>query len=165
MIFELRREVGNVLSESIVEYFSTVIAHLKSKEHHDLFNKEAPLIKLDQLASIIAGLRILADHELRSNLTQDDVRINPNSSRQLFNLLDSITKNGKGVPKLTLDVFKSLAEVFPRRFTEEKERLKALKSKNESERNKAISDLERLADKVGMMFNKVRSIAHGDIEQ
>jgi hypothetical protein len=158
MIFELRREVGNVLSESIVEYLATVLGHLKSKEQHDLFNTENPLIKVDQLASVIAGLKVLSDHEIRSTLTVDDVRINPNSSIQMFNLLNSVPKNGKGTPKLTIDVFKALAKIAPRHFAEERVRMKALKSKNESERTKAIAELEK-------MFNKVRSIAHGEDEE
>lgn len=157
-------EANKVLSESVVEYLSTVLGHLKTKEYQDLFNADAPLVKIDNLAMIIAGLKVLSDHEIRSTLTVDDVRINPNSSMQVYNILNSVPKDGKGTPKLTIDVFKALSKVSPKHYAEERVKLKALKSKKDAERQKAIADLEKVAEKVTKMFAKIQAIAHGDDE-
>lgn len=162
MLVELRNGVREVLSESIVEYFSTVLANLKSKDSSALFNQDAPLVKIDQLASLVAGLKVLSDFEQRQNLTKDEIRINPNNSMQLFNLLNSIPKNGKGTPKLTLDVFNALAKVAPKTFKSELERLKGLKK--DSTRKQLTAELDKFSEKVSVMFKKVKAIAHGDEE-
>ena len=148
------------LSESVVDYLSTAVANLKTKPTAALFDKETPLVNIKQLAGIIAGVRLLSDHEVRSTLSREDIHINPNSSHKLYDLLDSITKNGKGIPKLTLDVFTALREVSPKTFDAELEKLKGLKS--EKERQHLVTELEKVTSRVKEMFQKVKAISDGD---
>lgn len=153
---------NQVICESVTEYLATVIAYLKSKKYEDLFNAESSLIDIDQLASIVASLKVLSDIEHRSILTKDDIHINPNSSHQLYDFMDSIPKNGRGTPHLTLKVIKALKDVAPKTFNLEKQKLKGLKTKNDAERGKLTTELEKFASNVSQMFNKVRSISHGE---
>jgi len=161
-LIKIREANDEVLCESVTEYLATVIAYLKSKKHEDLFNTEKPLIKVDHLASIVAGLRVLSDIEHRSILTKDDIHINPNNSHNLYDFMDSFPKNGKGTPALTLKVLKALKEVSPKTFASELQKFKGLKTKNDAERGKLTTELEKFAANVGTMFNKVRSIHNGD---
>jgi len=165
MLFELRRSVDEVLSESIIEYLSMINAQLKSKKREELFSGDKPLINLDQLASIVAGVKVLGNKTYRQAMTKDDIGINPNSSHQLLDLLDSIPKDGKGVPKLTDQVFYALKHVAPGVFKTEAEKLKLLSTKDDGARNRAISDFSAFVTKVSQLFNKVKTISSGDETQ
>jgi hypothetical protein len=76
--------------------------------------------------------------------------------------MDSIPKNGRGTPHLTLKVIKALKAAAPKIFNDERQRYKGLKTKNDAERGKLTTELEKFASNVSQMFNKVRSISHGE---
>ena len=99
MLFELRRAVADVLSESIVEYLSMITAMLKNGKPEELFAKDNPKVDIEQLAAMITGLKVLSNPDYRKAITDEDIGFNPSSAKDFFHLLDSIPKDGKNVPK------------------------------------------------------------------
>lgn len=156
LIFEVRQSLVVLLSESISDYMSTVLAKLKAKKPEELFDGDKPEISLDRLASLVAGLKVLGTSSYRQAMTKDDLGIDPNNVKDFAKLLDSIPRDGKNIPQLTVAVFTALKVIAPKIFKTEREAMDKLKSDQASERTAKIADLQKFSDQVNKIFKSVR---------
>ena len=145
-LFEIRAQVGTLLSESISDYLATTLAQLKNDKQVDL----------DKLAEILSGLKILGKADYRESLTKDDLGINPNSFKELFQLLNSITKDVKDMPKMTAEVFTSLKSIAPSIFKKTRAELEILEKGTKSAKQQQIQQMQAFATKVNQMFYKLK---------
>lgn len=145
-LFELREQIGLLLSESISDYLSSVIASLKNDEQVDL----------DQVAEIISGLRIIGDPDHRESMTKDDIGINPNNFKELFNTLNSVTRDRKNMPKMTGEVFTALKSISPSMFKKTKAELDVLETGTRAEKAQQIQKLKDFASDVNHLFYKLK---------
>lgn len=157
-IAELRVRVKDKLSESINDYMAVTIAQLKNKKPEELFKGSNPMINLENLASIIAGLKVISNREYRGAMTAKDIGINPNSAKELYKLLDDVAKDGKN-PKDVEDVFRALKTMAPTMYKKEVEALEDLKSEDDAKRKEAITSLVTFATKIGQTFGKIKAAA------
>jgi len=160
MIFDLRVQVGAVLGESVADYLSTAVAVLRAKKPEEIFG-DSPKIDLEQMAKIITGLKVLSNKEYRDSITKDDVGLNVQSAKEVFDMLNNVPKDGKNVPKTTDDIFTALKGLVPSLYKKELEKLEQLKDGDESDRKKEIDDLAALTTKVGQMFQSIKSKSQG----
>lgn len=161
MLFELRRAVADVLSESIVEYLSMITAMLKNGKPEELFAKDNPKVDIEQLAAMITGLKVLSNPDYRKAITDEDIGFNPSSAKDFFHLLDSIPKDGKNVPKLTAKAFDALKALAPSLYQKEVDAAEELKDGDDDQRKAGIKRLDTLSTKVGQMFQLLKTKAHG----
>lgn len=151
LIFEIRKLTQAMLAEAITDYLSTAIAKLKAKKNSSLDQSE---VDLDQLASIMAGMKVLGTKEYRQAMTKDDLGIDPNNAEDLYKVLSSIPKDGKNIPKLTHEVFSALKELAPKVFKTEREALNGLGSED---RDQTIAKISTFASKVNQAFSKTKT--------
>ena len=156
MLFELRAQIGELLAESISDYLSLVVARLKSKTKEELFLPGAYKLDLDQLAEVIAGLKILSNAEHRETMTKDDIGINPNSYKDLYTLLKSVPRDGKNLPRLTGDVFTALKGIAPSIFKKTRQELEILETGSTGERKNLIDKISKFSTEINQMFYKVK---------
>lgn len=145
-LFELREQVGILLSESISDYLALTLALLKNGHPVDL----------DQLAQFMSGLKVIGDPEHRNSMTKDDIGINPNNVKELFNILNTITKDGKNVPRTTADVFVALKSITPSLFKKVRSELEVLEKGTKSEKEQQIRKIQAFATKVNQLFYKIK---------
>jgi hypothetical protein len=150
-LYELREQIGNLLAESISDYFALTAAKLRNDKEVDL----------DQLAGFISGLKVIGDPDHRASMTKADIGINPNNVKELFNTLNSITKDGKGMPSLTADVFIALKTITPSLFKKTRAELEVLESGTKAQKSQAINDIQAFASKVNQLFYKLK---HGAVQ-
>jgi hypothetical protein len=159
MLFEIRHSIANILSESINEYLSQIVALLKNSKQEELFDKENPKIDLEQLASMITGLKVLSNPDYRKAMTDEDIGFNPSSAKDFFHMLDSIPKDGKNIPKLTDRAFVALKSLAPSLYQKEYDAAQELKDGDEEQVKAGIKRLDTLSNKVSQMFNLLKSKA------
>ena len=145
-LFELREQVGLLLSESISDYLALTLALLKNGHPVDL----------DQLAQFMSGLKVIGDPEHRSSMTKDDIGFNPNNFKELFNILNTITKNGKDVPRTTADVFVALKSITPSLFKKVRAELEVFEKGTKSEKEQQIRKIQAFSTKVNQLFYKIK---------
>lgn len=145
-LFELREQIGILLAESISDYLSRTIAMLKNDKQVDL----------DQLAEFISGLTAIGDDENRISMTKADIGINPNDFKELFNTLNSVTKDGKNMPRMTIDVFNALKSITPSQFKKTREELSILENGTKGEKEQVIRKVQAFATKVNQFFYKIK---------
>jgi len=145
-LFELREQIGNLLAESISDYLALTIALLKNDKP----------VNLDQLAEFISGLKIIGNSENRESMTKADIGINPNDFKELFNTLNSITKDGKNMPKMTADVFVALKSITPSLFKKARAELDVLETGTKAEKEQAIKKIQIFSTKVNQLFYKLK---------
>lgn len=156
VIVEVRRVINQLLAESISDYLSLAVARLKSKTPSELFMPGPYQFDLDQFAEVIAGLKVLSKADYRETLTHEDLGIDPNDFRELFKFLQSVTRDGKEMPKLTRSVFASLKHVAPSLFKKTRDELEVLKSGRGEKRTEEIRNLSAFVTKANEMFNRVK---------
>lgn len=145
-LFELRDQIGNLLAESISDYLSLTLALLKNDKSVDL----------DQLAEFITGLKVLGNSDHRDSLTKDDLGINPNSFKELFQTLSSITKDGKNMPRTTADVFTALKSITPSLFKKTRAELEILEKGTKGEKEQLIKKIQLFSTKINQLFYKLK---------
>lgn len=145
-LFELREQVGTILGESISDYLAVALAQLKNGKTPDL----------DQLAELIAGLKVLSHSDHRESLTRDDIGINPNNMKELFNVLNGVTKDGKNMPKLTAEMFAALKSIAPSMYRKTREELATLEKGEKAAKEQLIRKIEAFAMKANQLFYKIK---------
>ena len=150
-LYELREQIGNLLAESISDYFALTAAKLRNDKEVDL----------DQLAEFISGLKILGDPDHRASMTKADIGINPNNYKELFNTLNSISKDGKGLLTQTSDVFVALKAIVPSLYKKTRAELDVLESGTKAQKTQAINTIQAFASKVNQFFYKLK---HGAVQ-
>lgn len=154
LLFEIRLEVRRVLAESISDYFSQFLS--KVKHGDDPSDKE-----LEQISALVAGMKVLSIPQYRQAITKDDIGVNPNSAKELFDLLNGIPRDGK-LNTLTVKVFDSLKTIAPSIFKKELEEITAMRGATKQERDAIIAKLNVFATKVGQSFNKAKTAASSE---
>lgn len=145
-IWDARLQIGRLLSESISDYLAHTIAALKNEQKVDL----------DQLAEFISGLKMLGDDERRSALSKEDLGINPNNFKELFNVLSSVSKTGKDLPKMTDEVFDALRSMSPSGVKNAREELSVLENGTRAQKQEAIKKLQDFTSKFNQFFYKIK---------
>lgn len=155
--FELRKAIEQKLAESVNKHLSNAVVALKSRGDDDATDKG---IDIDQLASIIAGLKVLGKKEYRGAMTKDDIGINPNNAKELFSLLDKVPDKPQaelaGVQK---EVFTALAALAPSLLKKEREELAQLTDKDPNKRRAGVQALSSFAAKVDSMYRQLHTSA------
>ncbi len=146
------------LNESISDYLAVVLAKLKA-DKIDLFDGETPEVNPELLAGVIAGLKVLSTRSYRAAMTKDDIGINPNSAKEFYELVKTVTKDGKSIPKATLDVFKNLKSLAPSVYEKEMKKIKGFKDSEPSARKTFIQELDLFATKENQFFNRLKTAA------
>ena len=158
----LRREVVDVLSESIIDYFGTTLAKLKGAHPEEVFSEQNPKrVSLEDVAKMITALKVISKKEYRGAMTKDDIGINPNSARELFGLLDSVKKDGQN-ERNTKEVLDTLTRLAPSLYRAELDGLKDLKLDDDAKRKQAIQKLESFMLKASQFFQKLKTNANGN---
>jgi len=158
--FELRKLVQEKLAEAINKHFTSTVAALKARDDEDTSDRG---INLDQLATIIAGLKVIGKSEYRDVMTKDDIGINPNNARELFSLLDKVPDKPQAeLAGTQAEVFSSLAALAPSLLKKERAELALLTDKDANKRRTAVNQLSAFASKVDSMYNKVHTAATED---
>ena len=159
-LVQTRNYVISNLFENVNEYLSLTMAKFKNKTAEQTSKVGSPeYIDLDHLAIIITGLKILSNTDYRAGIDKRDIGINPNDAKDLFGLFDKIDKNGND-PTEVVNVFKALIKIAPAGYDAQRKELDVFKSGDDSQRNKAIQELQKLLLKVTQIFNKVRTSAN-----
>ena len=149
-LVEARTLIGELLAESISDYLALTIAQLKNDK----------AINLDQFAEVIGGLRILGKEEHRETITKDDIGINPNSYKELFNLLNAIPRDGKLNHDIS-SVFTALKSIAPSIFKKTRLELETFEKGSRSEKQQLIQKLSAFMTKVNRFFYLVK---HGAVQ-
>jgi len=155
--FEVRKALEEKLSEAINKHLNNAVIALKSRDETDATDKG---VDLDQLASLIAGLKVLSKDTYRSAMTKDDIGINPNNAKELFGLLDKVPD--KAQAKLSgpsAEVFTALAALAPSLLKKERDELAGLLDKDANKRRAAVNQLHAFATKVDQMYSKAHTSA------
>ena len=145
-LYELREQIGNLLAESISDYLALTVAKLKNDKPIDL----------DQLAEFISGLKVIGNPEHRESMTKADIGINPNDFKELFNTLNSITKDGKDVPRMTADVFVALKSITPSLFKKTRAELDVFENGTKAQKEQEIKKIQVFSTKVNQLFYKIK---------
>lgn len=148
MIFELRIQVKEVLTEAINDYLSMQISKLKRGD--DLSDEE-----LSNLAAIIATMKVLSVPQYRQAITKNDIGMDPNSAKDLFDFLKNIPRDGK-FSTLTTKVFTSLKAIAPSIFKQELEDISAMRGATKQDRDQIINKVSSIATKIDQTFNKIK---------
>lgn len=150
-------QVGvSVLSESIVDFLGATLAKLKHAHPEEVFSEHNPdKVSIEELAKLITGLKIISNKDHREVITKDDVGINPNSAREVFQLLDDVKKDGKH-DKDVMKIFGKLADLSPSIYNRELDKLKVLKKDGDAH-DAALMELEKFMLKVSQMFQKLKT--------
>jgi hypothetical protein len=157
MLVDLRALFESTLAEAINKRLLSAAAALSNRSASDRGLKG---IDLEQLASLIAAVKVLSKEDYRSTMTRDDIGINPNSAQELFNFFDSVPDNFKEkLNHLPQEVVASISYLAPKIKRAELEKLEQLESRDEDERREAEQYLKTFAAKLDLAFNKVRSAA------
>jgi len=143
------------LFESIVDYLSLVIAQINNKKPDELFKPGPNALDLDHLATILTGLKIVADPDYRAGITKRDVGMNPNDAKELFNVLNQVDKQGKD-PEAIKNVFVALCKLAPQALKLQRSELDILSAGDEAERKHEAQSLQQVLTKATQLFNKVR---------
>lgn len=158
----LRKEVVEVLSESIIEYFGTTLAKLKGAHPEEVFSDQNPKrVSLEDVAKMITALKVISKKEYRGAMTKDDIGINPNSARDVFSLLDAVKKDGQN-DRNTKEVMDTLAHLAPSMYRRELEALKDLKLDDDAKRKQAVQKLEAFMLKASQFFQKLKTNANSN---
>lgn len=144
-IFEVRAQIGEALNESISEYLSSVIADLKNSKKVDL----------DQLACIISGLKIIGKEEYRDTLTADDIGINPNNFKDLYDVLSTVPKAGK-LPRVPDEFFNSLRAISPSSYKKTRSELEVFEKGTGPQKKQVIGKLSEFASNVNHLYFKLK---------
>lgn len=150
--------VKDSLFEGVNDYLSLIVAKVNNKKPEDLFKPGPDAIDLDHLAMIITGLKIIADSGYRTGISKQDIGINPNDAKELFNLLNNIDKNGKDSAGV-VNVFKALCKLSPVGFKKQREELDIIKTGDDAARKAAAQSIQKLTIQIGQIFNKVKTSA------
>lgn len=150
-LYELREKIGSLLAESISDYFALTTVKLKNEKEVDI----------DQLAEIISGLKVIGNPDYRESMTKADIGINPNNVKELFNTLDSITKDGTGMPRQTVDVFVALKAITPSLYKKTRAELEVLEKGTKAQKTEEINKIQAFATKVNQLFYKLK---HGAVQ-
>jgi len=145
------------LNESISDYLAQVLAKLKSGEKVDLFDGETPEVDPELLGGVIAGLKVLATTSYRAAMTEDDIGMNPNKAKDFYDLVKTVTKDGKQIPKTTLEVFRKLKVLAPKVFEKEIKKIKGYKDSDAAAKKTFTQELEVFATKENQFFNKLKT--------
>jgi hypothetical protein len=160
-IVSVKEHVRDHLLENVNEYLSAVFAKLNNKKPQDLFKLNDPnAIDLDHLASILTGLKVLAEPDYRVSLTKRDVGINPNDAKELFNLLNLIDRQGKD-PDQIKNVFTALCKIAPGALKQQRQEIEILKTGDDAERKHEVQALQKFMIKISQMFGKIRTASQG----
>lgn len=156
-LFELRCEIKNKLSEAINKHLQTAAAQLSNRGATD---KSLKGIDIDQLASIIAGMKVLSKNEYRDAMTKDDIGINLRNSKEFFSMLDQIPDApASELTGLSKEVINSLTHVAPSIKRAELVQLNKLISNDPAERKGAEAYLKAIALKIDGMYAKIKTLA------
>ena len=145
-IYEIRERIGTLLSESISDYLSMTIAQLKNDKPVDL----------DKLAEIVAGLKVIGNRDHRESLTKDDIGINPNNVKELYSLLNAVSKDVSKSEKMVGEVFSSLKHIAPSMYKKTREEFKTFESGTKAEKEQLIQKISAFSTKVNQLFYKLR---------
>lgn len=154
-LFEARKYVRDNLMENINDYLSLTVAKLNGKKPEDVAKGKPDYIDLGHLAFIVTGLKILANPDYRTGLTKQDVGINPNDAKELFNLLNRVDKQGKD-PSDVINVFIALCKLAPAALKKQRAELEIFQTGDDAERKHAAQELQKLISKVSQTFGKLR---------
>jgi hypothetical protein len=151
LVFEIRLTMREALSEAITDYFAQILAKLRRAEElsHD---------EVQRVSSLIAGIKVLSVPQYRQAMTRSDIGINPNSARELHDLLVKIPKDGK-LDRLTDEVFQALSKIAPSIFKKELEEIEALNRAPKQEHEHQVNKLAALFAKIYQAFNKTKTAA------
>jgi hypothetical protein len=156
-IVDIRTMIVERLLENVNDYLSLTMAKLKNKKPEEAFKAGDPqAVDLDHLALIVTGLYILSNPDYRAGITKQDVGMNPNDLKELFNLLDQVNKQGKD-PIAIQNVFKMLCNLAKPALKKKRAELDILQTGDDAERKHELQELEKFTLKVSQMFNKLKS--------
>jgi len=158
-LVEAKAYIRDNLFENVNDYLSLTLTKINNKKPQDLFKAGPDMLDLDHLAMIITGLKIVSNPDYRAGLTKQDVGINPNDAKELFNLLNQVDKQGKDQSSV-MNVFKALCKLAPQGLKNERTKLDIFKTGDDAERKHEAQELQKLVVKVGQMFNKIRTAAN-----
>lgn len=145
-IYEIRERVGTHLSESISDYLGMTIAQLKNDKQIDL----------DKLAEIVAGLKVIGNKDHRESITKDDIGINPNNVKELYNLLNSVSKDISKSDKMVDEVFTALKSIAPSMYKKTRQEFEVFEKGTKAEKEQLIQKISSFATKVNQLFYKIR---------
>jgi len=158
-IIEARAYIRDNLFENVNDYLSLMLTKLSNKKPEDNFKSGSPdAVDLDHLAMIITGLKVVANPDFRAGLTKQDIGINPNDAKELFNVLNQVDKMGKDQSGI-INVFKALCKLTPAGLKHERAKLDIFKTGDDAERKNQAQELQKLVVKVSQMFNKIKTSA------
>lgn len=146
-IVELRDVLSEALLESVTDYLATTTAMLKNGKQVDL----------EKLAIIITALQVFGKSDFRQSMTRDDIGINPNDFKQLYLVLNSITRDGKNLPKLTDEVLTAIKSVAPSLYKKNLSDLKSYESGSKSQQAEIAKKVTAFMMKANQMFYKIKS--------
>lgn len=149
MLFEVRLQFQEILGESITDYLGQIMVRLKKGD--DLTDDE-----LEQVAALLAGMKVLSIPQYRQAMTKNDIGINPNSVTDLYNLLNKIPRDGK-FDALTKQVFHALQTIAPSIFKKELTDIKELSGATREERDQVIAKLNSMFTKINQAFSKAKT--------
>jgi hypothetical protein len=153
--------ISQNLNESVVDYLQLVYAKLKNKKPEELFKQGSrDALDLDHLAMIITGLKIIAEPDYRASITKQDVGVNINDAKELFNLLNQVNKLGDD-PASIVNVFKALTKLAMPSLKRQRQELEILKVGDDAERDHMAQNIQKLTLKTTQLFNKVRAASTG----
>lgn len=117
-------------------------------------------LDLEQLADVITALKLLTNADYRDAMTRNEVGIDPNNAQELLKMLDTIPSDpSKVLPSKTKEFVKAVALMAKSMRAKELESLQKLRSKSQSERDKAHAELGRLASGVSAALERLRAKA------
>lgn len=117
-------------------------------------------LDLEQLADIITTIKLLTNADYRNAITAREVGIDPNNAQQLLKMLDTIPSDPtKALPAKTMEFVKSVALMSKSIRAKELDSLKKLLSPSQPEREKAHSELGKLASQVASALERLKAKA------
>lgn len=157
-IFELRVQIGEVLVESISDYLQTTLAQLRNGKERFVDSEGKPTEEATRLASILSGMKVLSIPNYRNAMTREDIGINPNSAKELSDLLAKIPRDGK-LDKLTANVFSAIEKIAPSVYKKKLEEIISIHDADKASREKVINDIEAMSTNINKAYQKIKTVS------
>lgn len=146
-------EQDEILMEGVVDFIGKYVAQIKNKE--DLSD-----VDISQLAVMMTALQILGDKDLRDSITKDDVGIDANDTKQVYNLLQNVKATGtqeSGVKK----IINGIVNLAKSKLKSNVEVLTKMKDGDDTEKRNAINAVTKMYGNLQASIQKMKSSVSG----
>jgi hypothetical protein len=157
---ELFEQIGSnmLVMESVLDLFSKAVAQVKNSEG-------VPSgVDVSNLAMMITFLKILGNKDHKAAITKDDVGIDPNNIKEVYDLLDKVKGSGPQDGQVE-KVVHAVVTLAPSELHKTQELVGKLKSEDPTERKTGVDYLSKFFGNLQQAMAKMKTVAQAGNSQ